>query len=921
MNWKHVSCTLSLLAVLIGAVSFAGWVFGIDALTRIHPAWVTMKANTALCLMLAGTAVAALRDERCAGVQRRLAQACGLVVAIVGTLTLGENLFGWDLGIDQALFHESVEKAGRSFPGRMGPASALIFMLLGTAILMLDVRTRRGIWPAQFCAAAAAAVTLLIFLGYFYNVEVAPAVAPYVSIALHTVIAFLLLSAAVLLARPERGFAAVFLGDDIGGIVALRMAPTALLAPALLGWLFTLGRDAGFYGRGVGEALLAASITALFTGLVWWTAQALGRSDAQRQAAEENLRRSERELSDFFDNAAEPLHWVGPDGIVLRVNDAELAMLGYTRDEYIGHSIAEFHASQPVIADILTRLTAGETLTGHPAQLRRKDGTLRDVLIDSSVYCEEGRFIHTRCFTRDVTDFKHAEAARAQLAAIVASSEDAIVSKNLDGIVTTWNAGAERLFGYTAEEMIGQPIVTIIPAALQDEEITIQQRLRAGERIEHYETVRVTREGRAIAVSLTVSPLRDAAGGIIGASKIARDITQRKQIEADLLTARDAAESASRAKDEFLAALSHELRTPLTPVLMLAAEMEQSPDLPGTVRQDFAMIRKNVELEARIIDDLLDLTRITHGKLALNFETVEVHGLIRHALSILHRDGEAKDIAIDLDLAAPGHHVSGDAVRLQQVVWNVLKNAIKFTPQGGRIAIRSWNENGYLRVSTTDTGLGITAEEMPRIFTAFAQGREAAASRFGGLGLGLSITALLLREHRGRIWAESEGRDLGATFHLEIPLSSPSAPDPRLAPSAAVPQRSLRVLLVEDHEDTREILHRLLTRWGHTITTAACVEQARQKIADGSYDLMLSDVGLPDGTGLEVVAALRAKSGAPAVAMSGFGMEADRERSREAGFDDHIVKPVTPAVLRAVLGRVIAQTATQDRPAGRDRPR
>ena len=657
MNWQRLSLTLSLVAIGIGLTGFAGWTFGIDALTRIHPAWVTMKANTALCLMLAGTAAAILRDAACSGLRRRLAQGCGAVVAAVGTLTFAEIIFDWDPGIDQALFQESLAGAGRSFPGRMGPASALIFMLLGAAIMLLDVRTRRGVWPAQLCVVAASALKLAVFLCYFYEVDLPPALKPYFSIALHTVIAFLLLCVALLIARPERGFVAVFLTDNTGGEIARRMLPTALLVPALLGWLFVLGRQAGYYGKGMAVALLAASITMIFSGLVWWAARALGRNDAQRQ-----------------------------------------------------------------------------------------------------------------------------------------------------------------------------------------------------------------------------------------------------QIEAELRAARDAAESANRAKDEFLAALSHELRTPLTPVLMLAADKEQAAELPAAVRADFAMIRKNVELEARIIDDLLDLTRITHGKLALRFEAVEAHGLIAHALAILRSDREGKNIALALDLAAAEPHVRGDAVRLQQVVWNVLKNAIKFTPAGGRIAIRSWNEDGEWRAAFTDSGLGITAEEMPRIFTAFAQGREAAAARFGGLGLGLSITALLMHEHGGRIWAESAGRDRGATFHLSLPLAAAPAPASDAAPPAAVPPApTLRILLVEDHDDTRAVMQRLLTRWGHTVTLAASVAQARAALAGSTFDLLLSDVGLPDGTGHEVIAALREKSAAPAVAMSGYGMEADIRRVLDAGFAEHLVKPVAAGRLRELL--------------------
>ncbi|MEO6738740.1 MAG: PAS domain S-box protein [Chthoniobacteraceae bacterium] len=904
MNWKRISQTLSVAAFGIGLCGLGGWVFGIDALKRIHPSWVTMKANTALCLMFAGAAVAVLRDEECRGLKRRFAQVCGGVIVVVGALTFCENLAGWDFGIDQALFRESVAEAGRSFPGRMGPASAMIFMLLGSAILLLDFRTRRGAWPAQWCATAAAALTVLIFLGYFYNVDVPPWIAPHISIALHTVVAFLMLCAALLLARSGRGYAAIFLAENTSGVIARRMLPTALLAPALLGWLFVLGREAGYYGRDAGVALLAVALTVLFTGLVWWTARALERTDAKRRAAVDALVRSEHELSDFFENTAIALHWVGPDGCVQRVNDAELALLGYTREEYVGRSIAEFHASEPVIADILARLTAGETLSDYPAQLRCKDGSLRDVLIGSSVYREDGKFIHTRCFTRDVTELKRAETARAQLAAIVTSSHDAIVSKNLDGIVLTWNAGAERIFGYAAEEMIGQSITRIIPADRLAEETDIQRRLRAGDPVDHFETVRATKDGRLIDVSVTISPMRDASGTVIGASKSARDITQRKQFEAELREARDTAEAANRAKDEFLAALSHELRTPLTPVLMLAADMEQSPELPEAVRHDFAMIRKNVELEARIIDDLLDLTRITRGKLALSFGPVDVHALIEHALAILRSDRETKDIAIDFSPGAACHHANGDGVRLQQVFWNVLKNAIKFTPHGGRITIRSWNEDGRLRVSTADTGLGITPEEMPRIFTAFAQGSEAAAPRFGGLGLGLSITALLVREHHGRIWAESAGRDQGATFHIDLPLATAAAIQQAAKPSASpVAARSLRILLVEDHEDTRSILLRLMTRWGHTVATAASVSEARGAVTGGGFDLLLSDVGLPDGTGYDVIAAWREKSDAPAVAMTGFGMQADIAHTQAAGFADHIVKPVAAERLREVLKR------------------
>jgi PAS domain S-box-containing protein len=255
------------------------------------------------------------------------------------------------------------------------------------------------------------------------------------------------------------------------------------------------------------------------------------RDIGERRKAELALRQSERELSDFFENASVGLHWVGPDGTILRVNRAELDLLGYDREEYIGRNIAEFHADQDVIADILRRLTAGEVLRDYESRLRCKDGSIKYVLIDSSVLWRDGRFAHTRCFTRDITDRKRADETQARLAAIVESSQDAIISKGIDQRIVSWNTGAERLFGHSAQDAIGQSITLIIPPDRHNEEAAIIERLRRGERIEHYETVRISKAGRLIDVSLTISPVRDGNGRIIGASKIVRDITDRKQIE------------------------------------------------------------------------------------------------------------------------------------------------------------------------------------------------------------------------------------------------------------------------------------------------------------------------------------------------------------------------------------------------------
>src|SRR5262245_43999970 len=261
-------------------------------------------------------------------------------------------------------------------------------------------------------------------------------------------------------------------------------------------------------------------------------AYALATEMAQRQALEQTLRRSEQELADFFDHAPMALHWIGLDGIIMRVNEAELRLLGYTRDAYLGHHVAEFHADQHAMADILRRLHAGEELQDYEARLVCKDGTIKHVLINANVLWEEGQFIHARCFTQDITERKRGEETRERLAAIVDSSDDAIIGKTLEGIITSWNRGAERLYGYSPAEVIGQPLSLLIPPDLSDDFPHLLERLQRGERIDHYETQRLCKDGTRLDVSLTISPIRDSTGRIIGASKIARDITARKQAEA-----------------------------------------------------------------------------------------------------------------------------------------------------------------------------------------------------------------------------------------------------------------------------------------------------------------------------------------------------------------------------------------------------
>lgn len=365
---------------------------------------------------------------------------------------------------------------------------------------------------------------------------------------------------------------------------------------------------------------------------------------------------------------------------------------------------------------------------------------------------------------------KETEVGLKRLAAIVESSDDAIIFKDLNGIIKTWNKGAERIFGYTADEVIGKPVTILFPEDHLDEEPGILGRIRQGQRVDHYETIRRRKDGRLIHISLTVSPVKDDEGNIIGASKIARDISERKDAERLAAEAMERERAASRMKDDFLAMLSHELRTPLNPVLLIASDCAENPDMPPEAREQFKTILENVDIEVRLIDDLLDLARINHGKLNLKLADVDAHAILQEAVATIRNQIEAKEIRLILNLNADEHRITGDPVRLQQIFWNVLKNAAKFTPKGGTITVQTASQidDRKLIVTITDTGIGMTPEELERIFSTFVQCGE--SINLGGLGLGLSIAKKLVELHSGSIRAMSDGRGKGSAFTIELPL-------------------------------------------------------------------------------------------------------------------------------------------------------
>ncbi|MFX1672431.1 response regulator [Paraburkholderia sp. A2WS-5] len=411
--------------------------------------------------------------------------------------------------------------------------------------------------------------------------------------------------------------------------------------------------------------------------------------------------------------------------------------------------------------------------------------------------------------------------------------------------------------------------------------------------------------------------MRDPRGGVNKWFGSCTDIHAQRESneERELLlaseqAARQAAEEANRAKDRFLAMLSHELRTPLTPVLAGTRLLEQIDGLPDAARAGVLMIRRNIELEARLIDDLLDLTRVANGKLSLTLDTVDVHEVIDAVLELFHSEIQIKQQDVHVERLAQHHYVRGDRARMQQMFWNLVRNAAKFTPDGGHIFVRTRDERMHVVIEVEDTGIGIAPDQIGKLFHAFEQGSHNMTRQFGGLGLGLAVTKALTEAHGGTVSAKSPGSHCGATFTIVLPTAAPASGAARPADHSG-PHRAgaLDILLIEDHDDTAEVMSQLIRTLGHDVSVAASVASALALTAAQHFDLVVSDIGLPDGSGIDFIRAFRKESAAPAIALTGFGTDDDVRRSLDAGFTAHLTKPVNFEQLERLIEATVTQRA------------
>jgi PAS domain S-box-containing protein len=588
------------------------------------------------------------------------------------------------------------------------------------------------------------------------------------------------------------------------------------------------------------------------------------------------------------------------EGRVTFLNQVGQQLTGWVADTALGRPIDQIFrivhetTRQPLVSPVQRVLSEGATvgLVNHTILVGR-DGS--EYAIDDSaapMRNESGDPVGAVLVFRDITDKARAERDRALLASVVESSEDAIISKTLEGIILSWNTGAEQLFGYTPQEAIGRPITLIIPLELKQEESAILGRIRDGKRVEHFETVRVSKQGRRIDISLTISPVRDGEGRVIGASKVARDITDRKRAEAAL-------KEANRRKDEFIALLAHELRNPLAPLRNGLHVMRLAGDDAEAVAQARTMMDRQLGHLVRLVDDLLDVARITQNKMELRRSRVLLADAVDNAVEAARPFIEAAGLELTVLLPAEPVFLDADLTRLSQVISNLLTNSAKYTDRGGRIWLSAEIQPGTVRVSVRDNGIGIPAESLSCIFDMFSQVDRSVERTTGGLGIGLALVKGLVEMHGGTVKAQSGGPGAGSTFTVSLPVleTSPALPEvatPDESRTLSGPKR--KILVVDDNRDSADSMALMLKLAGHEIVTAHDGIEAVEVAQEFRPEVVLMDIGMPRLNGLDATRRIRAETWGKTmiiIALTGWGQDTDRDQSKEAGCDGHLVKPIT----------------------------
>lgn len=639
-------------------------------------------------------------------------------------------------------------------------------------------------------------------------------------------------------------------------------------------------------------------------------ARLLLEEEASRKAAEEAAERIDQQreqlhvtLSSIGDAVVVADH----RGVITFLNPVASELTGWELDDAVGQPLEHVarliseQTRQPLENPVHTVFRENRVveLANHTA-LIAKEG--REIPIEDSaapICGKNGAICGAVMVFRDVTEARRATEARQYLAAIVASSDDAIIGQTLDDRIASWNRGAELLYGYQADEIVGQPLSIFVPADHPDELPAITERIRRGEYIRHFETERVRKDGSRVDVSLTISPLKNAEGEIIGASKIARDITARKEED--------------RRKNEFLALLAHKLRNPLAPLRNGLQVIQLAGYDRETVEQSCRLMEGQVQHLVRLVDDLLDMSRISRGKLHLRKERITVEAAVNHALELC--GPIVSDGGHELSVTLPEEPVflHADKTRLAQVLCNLVLNAAKYSEPGSRISLTVELQSTEAIISVKDTGIGIPPHMLSGVFQMFMQVDRSLEKSQGGLGVGLALVKRLVEMHGGSVEARSEGSGKGSEFVIRLPVVLSVVQDlPRQITEPDAPKSGRQILVVDDNVDAATTLAIMLKIMGNEVHTAHDGQSGLEAAAEFRPDVILLDIGMPKLNGYDTARRIREQpwgQSVTLVALTGWGQEEDRRKSEEAGFDHHMVKPIETAELHRILTNLRADTA------------
>ncbi len=795
--FKPFGHAASATVIVVGFLVLAGWAVDSAILISVFPTLVAMNPITAVAFILAGFSLWLLGNEATdpSGTRRahRFGQACALAVALVGLLRLSEILLGWNVGVDQLLFHEKLAAAPAGWPNHMAPNTALNFLLVGSALLFLNVETRRGRRPAQFLVLASALIALLAVVGYAYGVTYLYGLPAFIPMALNTALAFLALSLGILCARPDRGLMTLFTSESAGGSVARRLLPAAIIVPLVLGWLRWEGERAQLYGTRFGIALFTTAMIVVLALLVWRSALFLDRADKERQRVEEALRASEK-----------------------------------------------------------------------------------------------------------------------RLAGILESAMDAIVTIDEDQRIALFNPGAEKLFGWPAARVIGQPLDLLIPerfqAAHREHVLEFRRSGVSARAMGKLPTLSARRaNGDEFLIEATISQLEIGRRKLCTA--IVRDITERKRAEEALVHAKEEAERVSRFKDQFLSTMSHELRTPLNAVLGFAELLadERYGPLNERQRRYASHIREGGQHLLRLINDILDLSRIEAGRLELAFEEVPVQTAFAEVLSGLRPLADKKSQTLSQQVEA-GLAVRADATRFKQMLMNLVGNAIKFTPEGGCIELTARSGDGQARVEVRDTGPGIPPEEQKRIFEAFYQLRHGGKAT-QGTGLGLAITERLVELHDGKLGLESQPGQ-GSCFYFTLPVAA-RVREPRTRETRAREgtTQAPTILVIDDDPAARQLFESQLASAGYEALVCTQPERAVELAAELQPQAITLDLLMKPTNGWELLLGLKNDPRTLSIPIIVVTIVDQPAMGTILGADEYLVKPVDKQALLAAIERCLAARA------------